>query len=58
MSTNQVKLLLELAKKIKSEPKKRSRIIASLATAKIINKKEDLTIHYSNLRRVVSSASR
>jgi hypothetical protein len=56
MSVNQAKLLLALAKKIKSQPKSRNEIVASLNTAKILTKEENLTIHYSHLKKVVATA--
>mgnify|MGYP007089158887 CR=1 FL=1 len=56
METNQVKLLTSLAKRIKSEKKDRSKVVASLQSAKILTKNENLTGHYSNLKKIVSSA--
>ena len=54
MNNTQAKLLSELAKKIKSEPKTRSQILDSFTTAKILTKKENFTNHYPNLKKVVS----
>lgn len=56
METNQVKLLTSLAKRIKSEKKDRSKVVASLQSAKILTKNENLTGHYSNLKKVVLGA--
>lgn len=56
MSTQQVKLLMELAARIKSKPKSRGEIVASLKAAKILTKEENLTGHYSHLKRVVTTA--
>jgi hypothetical protein len=56
MEPNQVKLLSSLAKRIKSEKKDRSKVVASLQSAKILTKNENFTGHYSNLKKAVSSA--
>jgi len=58
MSTNQAKLLLELARKIKATPKKREQIVASLTSAKIITKNENLTAHYANSRKTSSATTK
>lgn len=55
MSTRQAKLLFELAAKIKSRQKSRDEIVASLKAARILTKGENLTAHYSNLKKVVIS---
>ena len=55
MPNNQAKLLSDLAKKIKSEPKNKARIMVSLMSAKILTKNENLTHHYSNLKKVISA---
>lgn len=54
MDLDQIKLLGNLAKKIGAEKRDRSKVIASLQSAKILNKQEGLTGTYSNLNRVVS----
>ena len=56
MSNNQKRLLSDLAKQIKAEPKKRSQVVISLKSAKILTKNENLTSHYSNLSKVVSAS--
>jgi len=56
MNNNQKRLLSDLAKQIKAEPKNRTQIVVSLTSAKILTKKENLTNHYSNLGKVVSSS--
>ena len=53
MEANQIKLLVSLAKKIKSQRKEKARIIASFQSAKILTRKENFTVHYSNLKKVV-----
>jgi hypothetical protein len=52
METNQLKLLLDLAKKISSEKKDRATVVASLQSAKILTKKENFTTHLKNLDKV------
>lgn len=54
MENNQVKLLRALAKNIKADRTDRKRVVISLQSAKILNKKEDFTGTYSNLKRLVS----
>lgn len=56
MGSDQTKLLLKLVKKIKSEPKVRDKVVATLTSAKIITAKENLTSHYSNLRKVIATS--
>ena len=58
MEANQVKLLGSLAKKIKSENKNRDKVVASLQSAKILTKQENLTGKYSNLSKVVLVSKR
>ena len=43
MVVNQIKLLSSLAKRLESEKKDRAQIVASLQSAKILTKKENLT---------------
>ncbi|HEY3370827.1 MAG TPA: hypothetical protein VGK10_08270 [Prolixibacteraceae bacterium] len=52
MEANQVKLLATLAKKIKSEEKDRTKVLASLQSAKILTKSENFTAHFKNLNKV------
>jgi hypothetical protein len=54
METNQIKLLKSLAKKLKKEKRERSQIILTLQAAKILTKNENFTVHYSNLKKVVT----
>jgi len=62
MYNDQIKLLTTLAKKIKSEQKDRDKIkdresiIVTFKSAKILNAKGNLTSHYSNLKRVLSTS--
>jgi exoribonuclease R len=58
MSTNQAKLLLELAKKLKAAPKKREQIVATLVSAKIITKNENLTAQYAASKRGSSTTGK
>lgn len=55
METNQIKLLSNLAKRIKSEKQDKSAVIRSLQNAKILTKEGNLTGNYRNLDKVVSS---
>jgi hypothetical protein len=54
MENNQVKLLASLAKKIHYERNDRTKIVATLKSAKIITKNENFTVHYSNLKKIVA----
>ncbi len=54
MEENQAKKLASLAKKIKSEKKDRMKVVSTLQAAKILNKKENFTVHYSNLEKVIT----
>lgn len=53
MNKNQAQLLQDLAKKIKSENRDRSEVVASLQKARILTKGENMTTHYSHLKRVM-----
>lgn len=55
MEEKQIKLLKALAKKIKSEKKERSVVVASLQSAKILTKGEKFTTHLKNLDRVFAT---
>jgi hypothetical protein len=57
MSADQTKLILQLAKKIKSAPKNRNKIVASLKAAGILNNAEEISAHYPNLKRVISASA-
>jgi hypothetical protein len=52
METNQIKLLKNLAKKIKAEQSSKEDALKTLQSAKILDKKGNFTKNYSNLRRV------
>jgi len=52
MEENQIVLLKELAKKLKSEKKDRPTVIVSLQSAKILTKSENFTGHLKNLDKV------
>lgn len=56
MEEKQIKLLIALAKKIKSEKKERTIVIASLQSARILTKGENFTGHLKNLDRVFATA--
>lgn len=56
MEENQFKLLKELAQNIESEKKDRAVVVASLQSAKILDKKENFTSHLKNLKRVFAVA--
>jgi len=55
MEENQIKLLATLAKKIKSEEKDRTKVLASLQSAKILTKGGNFTHHFKNLNKVFVS---
>lgn len=55
MNSNQVKLLVELAEKIKSEPKNKNQVAVTLKSARILTESENFTGHYPNLKKAVSS---
>jgi len=55
MEEKQIKLLMALAKKIKSEKKERTVVVASLQSAKILTKREKFTTHLKNLDRVFAT---
>ena len=55
METDQIELLKNLAKKVKSEKRNRDDVMASLQSAKILTKQGNFTRHFSNLNRVCSS---
>lgn len=59
MEEKQLKLLMALAKKIKSEKKERKKertvVVASLQSAKILTKGEKFTTHLKNLDRVFNT---
>lgn len=56
MEKNQVKLLNDLAKKIKAEKRNKEESLAALVAAKILTKKGNFTQHYSTLKKVVKIA--
>jgi len=55
MESNQIKLLSALAKKLKSEKKDKTKAVASLQSAKILDKNGSFTKQYRNLEKVVLS---
>ncbi|MBK8683941.1 MAG: hypothetical protein IPN26_02580 [Bacteroidetes bacterium] len=55
MKTNQVELLIALAKEIKAEKKIKTKVEATLQSAKILTKHGNFTGKYTNLSRVVTS---
>ncbi len=55
MDETQLKLLKALAKKIKSEKKERTDVLASLRSAKILTKGENFTSHLKNLDKVFTA---
>ncbi|MFA6058202.1 MAG: hypothetical protein WC756_08375 [Taibaiella sp.] len=54
MENNQIELLTSLAKKIKSQKKDRTKVVATLKSAKILTSNENFTSHYQNLKKVVA----
>lgn len=56
MEEKQLQLLKALAKKIKSEKKERTLVVASLQSAKILTKGENFTGHLKNLDKVFATA--
>jgi hypothetical protein len=52
MESNQLKLLIELAKRISSERKDRAAVVASLQSAKILTKNENFSTHFKNLDKI------
>ena len=56
MEENQIKLLATLAKKIKSEEKDRTKVLASLQSAKILTKGGNFTCLFKNLHKVFAIA--
>ncbi len=56
MEANQLKLLMDLAKKITSEKKDRASVIASLQSAKILTKNENFSSHFKKLDKVFALA--
>lgn len=55
MEENQIKLLATLAKKIKSEEKDRTKVLASLQSAKILTKGGNFTRHFKNLNKLFAT---
>ena len=55
MARLQIKLLTSLAKEVKAEKKNRTAAVATLQSAKILTKGENLTGNYSHLKKVVVS---
>lgn len=56
MEAKQIKLLKLLAKKIESEKKERSAVVASLQSAKILTKSENFTGHLKHLVKIFPAA--
>gem|GEM_PF-3451224 len=52
----QLKLLKDLAKKIKAQKKEKTGIVASLQSAKILTRAENFTGHLKNLDKVFAKA--
>ena len=55
--TDQIKLLNNLAKKIKAQEETKQQAVATLASAGILNKKGKLTTHYPNLARLIEKSN-
>jgi len=55
--SNQAKLLLDLARKIRKQPKSKAQAIQTLTAAKILTKNGNLTVQYSNLGKAISEDS-
>lgn len=58
MSNSQAKLLSDLAKKLKSEPKNKAKIVATLQSANILTKSGKFSKHYANLGKAVTATSK
>jgi hypothetical protein len=56
MESNQIKLLSALAKKLKFENNDKVKAVASLQSAKILDKDGKFTKPYRNLEKVILSA--
>lgn len=54
MESKQIELLTILAKKIKTQRKVRTKIVASLQSAKILTKNGKFTAHYRTLNKVAT----
>ena len=52
--SNQAKLLLDLARKIRKQPQSKAQAMQTLTAAKILTKSGNLTSHYSNLGKAIS----
>lgn len=57
MENNQAKLMIALAKRLKSEKKVKAKIITTFTSAGILNKEQKFTKHYSNLEKAVELAT-
>jgi len=55
MKSDQVKLLISLAKEIKTERKDKNKIVFTLQSAKILTKQGNFTRKFSNLKRVATT---
>ncbi len=55
METNQLKLLAQLAKQIKTEEKDKTKIITTLQHAGILTKQGNFTVNYKLLNKVFVS---
>lgn len=57
MESKQLKLLKSLAKRLKAEKKDKEAAVASLVSAKILNKNGKFTSHYKNLNKVFTETN-
>ncbi len=55
--TDQIKLLINLAKKISAAKKTKKQSMESLINAKILDKNGQLTAHYAKLNKLISQSS-
>lgn len=54
MEREQKVLLTKLANKLKTQKRTKTEALKTLQSAKILDKKGELTIHYKNLKKVVT----
>jgi hypothetical protein len=57
MENNQAKLLLALAKRLKSEKKEKTKIINSFKMAGILDKNNNISKNYPTIKKAIESSS-
>ena len=58
MENNQAKLVLALAKRLKSEKKEKAKIITSFKLAGILDKNNNISKNYPTIKKAIESSSR